>query len=458
MNEIQKKIEQLQEGFLAELFSLLRIPSISSKQEHQSDMRRCADRWCEVLLASGLDKAEVMPSAGNPMVYAEAFYSEKAPTVLVYGHYDVMPEEPLEQWISPPFEPEIRDGIIYARGADDDKGQTMAQVKGFQIAKQLGLVKCNVKILLEGEEEIGSPSLAAFCKEHQELLRCDVILVSDTAMISEAVPSITVGLRGLCYWEIEVTGPNRDLHSGKFGGGVMNPLNALCQIIAKLTDEKGVIQVPHFYDDVVDLTPEERQDIAQQPFDEEAFKKDLEISDVFGEEGYTTVERKSCRPSLDLCGIYGGYTGEGAKTILPSKATAKLSSRLVAQQDYQKIATLMSDYIQQIAPKGVGVKVSYLHGGMPYLCPSSHPVYAIAEKAYQASFGTRPLPTRSGGSIPIISTFEEILGVKSILMGFGLNSNNIHSPNEHFSLYTFSKGIETVAEFYARYGHDGENK
>ena len=451
---IRQYLSEQEERFLSELYSLLRIPSVSSQSEHRPDMDRCAERWRELLLESGFERADIYPTKGNPVVFAEKRYSEDAPTILVYGHYDVMPAEPLEQWKSEPFEPEIRDGLLYGRGTDDDKGQTMTQVKGFEIADRLGLIRCNVKVILEGEEEIGSVNLGDFCREHKELLKCDLILVSDTSMIAVDVPSVTVGLRGICYWEVEVTGPNRDLHSGKFGGAVKNPLNALCSIMAKLQDEEGRITIPGFYDDVVPIDPKEREMMAAIPFDEEAFRKDLDVPSLEGEAGYTTTERKSARPTLDLCGIFGGYTGEGAKTILPSKAAAKVSCRLVANQDHEKIRKAFTEYIQAIAPKGVTVRVNELEGGAPYLFSINHPVYPVVEQAMEAAFGVKPLATRSGGSIPIISTLEEVLGAKSVLMGFGLNSDNIHSPNESFPLECFRKGIETVAQFYARFNHD----
>ncbi|MCI6279341.1 MAG: dipeptidase [Bacteroidales bacterium] len=451
---IRQYIEDQEHRFLEELYSLLRIPSVSSQSEHRPDMEKCADRWRELLLESGFESAEIYRTKGHPVVFAEKRYNEEAPTVLVYGHYDVMPSEPLEEWKSAPFEPEIRDGLLYGRGTDDDKGQTMTQVKGFEIADRLGLLRCNVKVVLEGEEEIGSVNLKDFCKEYRDLLKCDLILVSDTSMIATDIPSVTVGLRGICYWELEVKGPNRDLHSGKFGGAVTNPLNALCQIIADLQDAEGRITIPGFYDDVVPLDPKEREMMARIPFDEEEFRRDLGVSDLSGEAGYTTMERKSGRPTLDVCGIYGGYTGEGAKTILPSKATAKVSSRIVANQDYKKIQRAFTDYVKAIAPSGVTVTVRELEGGSPYLFDIHHPAYRVAEEAMEAAFGVKPLATRSGGSIPIISTLEEVLGAKSILLGFGLNSDNIHSPNESFPLECFRKGIETVAEFYARFNHE----
>lgn len=428
--------------------SLVRIPSVSAKSEHKADMLACAGRWVEILLSSGAGKAEVMPTAGNPVVYAERMVSKDAPTVLVYGHYDVMPPEPLELWTSHPFEPVIRDGRIWARGADDDKGQAMVQVKGFETALKLGLLHCNVKFILEGEEEIGSPSLEAFCTEHKDLLAADVILVSDTSMVSADIPTLTTGLRGLAYWEVEVTGPNRDLHSGHFGGAVANPINVLCQLLAGIIDGNGRITVPGFYNDVEELSPAERAMIAKVPFDEERYKAAIGVGELFGEEGYSTLERNSCRPTFDICGIWGGYTGEGAKTVLPSKAYAKVSCRLVPHQDHKKIEGLFAAYLEGIAPESVKVKVKALHGGQGYVCPVTLPAYQAAEKAMGIAFGQSPLAIRRGGSIPIISTFEEVLGIKTILMGFGLEQNAIHSPNESFPLDFFEKGIETVAEFY----------
>lgn len=452
--KITKYVEDNKERFLEELFEIMRIPSISSQSQHKEDMVRCAEAWRDLLIESGLDRAEVMPTAGHPVVFAEKILSPDLPTVLVYGHYDVMPVEPLELWDSAPFEPEVRDGIIWGRGADDDKGQSMTQVKGLETAIKLGLLKCNVKVLIEGEEEIGSPSLEEFCKNNLELLKSDYILVSDTSLLSMDTPSITTGLRGLAYWEIEVTGPNRDLHSGLYGGAVANPLNELCKLVDKLIDDKGRITIPGFYDDVVEMTAEEREMIAQIPFDKEEFKKSINIPNVQGEEGFSTLERKSARPTLDLCGIWGGYTGEGSKTVLPSKATAKVSSRLVANQDYEKISEALVKYAPTLAPDSVTVKVTPLHGGAPYLCPIDLPIYKVAEEAFEATFGKKPLAVRSGGSIPIIATFERVLGVKSILMGFGLDTDAIHSPNENFPLENLYTGIRTVAEFYARYGHD----
>lgn len=453
MSQIKDYVQEHEGRFLDELFSLIRIPSISAKSEHKGDMVACANRWAEILTSSGLEHVEVMPTQGNPVVYADKIISPDYPTVLVYGHYDVMPAEPLELWKSPAFEPEVRDGYIWARGADDDKGQSMIQVKGFETANKLGLVKCNVKVILEGEEEIGSGSLAPFCEANKEKLKADVILVSDTGMLAKDIPSITTGLRGLCYWEIEVTGPNRDLHSGHYGGAVANPINELCVLMSKMIDEKGRITIPGFYDDVLEISPEERAMIAEAPFNEEEYKKAIDINAVKGEEGYHTLERNSCRPSFDICGIWGGYTGEGAKTVLPSKAYAKVSTRLVANQDYKKISQDFVKYIESIAPDYIKVKVTPHHGGEAYLCPIDMPAYKTAEAAYLETFGKKPLGLRTGGSIPIIATFERILGIKTILMGFGLESDAIHSPNENFPVDLFYKGIETVATFYAKFNH-----
>lgn len=451
MMTIKEYIKEHEGRFLEELFALIRIPSISAKTEHKEDMQRCARYWQEHLQGLGVH-AEVYQTAGNPIVYGEYIIDASAPTVLVYGHYDVMPAEPLELWKSEPFEPEIRDGHIWARGADDDKGQSMTQIKGFETAKALGLLRCNVKFVLEGEEEIGSTHLEGFLTQYKDMLSADVILVSDTSMVSSEVPSLTSGLRGLAYWEIEVTGPNRDLHSGHFGGAVGNPINELCRLIAKVQDEHtGRIQIPGFYDDVVDLTNAEREMIAKVPFSEEAYCKAIDVDAVWGEEGYSTLERNSCRPSFDVCGIWGGYTGEGSKTVLPSKAYAKVSCRLVASQDHHKISQAFIDYIKSIAPKHIRVEVRPMHGGEAYLCPIDLPAYKAAEEAISKSWGVRPLAVRRGGSIPIIAVFERVLGLKTVLMGFGLESNAIHSPNENMSVDIFRKGVEAVAEFYGLY-------
>ena len=394
-----------------------------------------------------------MPSQGNPVVFAQKLVDPSAKTVLVYAHYDVMPAEPLELWTSPPFEPEVRDGHIFARGADDDKGQSFIQVKAFEYLVKNELLKVNVKFIFEGEEEIGSPSLEAFCKEHKELLRADVILVSDTSMLGADLPSLTTGLRGLAYWQVEVTGPNRDLHSGHFGGAVANPINVLCGLLSKVVDEDGRITVPGFYDDVEEVPQAERDMIAKIPFDEEKYKQAIGVKALAGEKGYSTLERNSCRPSFDICGIWGGYTGEGAKTVLPSKAFAKVSCRLVPHQDHRKIEQLMADYLQSLAPDTEQVKVTPLHGGQGYVCPISLPAYRAAEKGFEKAFGRKPLAVRRGGSIPIISTFEQVLGIKTVLMGFGLESNAIHSPNENIPLDILRKGIEAVVEFYLEYAN-----
>ena len=449
--KIREYIEQNFDRFVNEWGSLIAIPSISAKPEHKEDMIRCAERWKELLLAAGAERAEVMPSKGNPIVYAERLIGAEYPTVLVYSHYDVMPAEPLELWKSDPFKAEIRDGRLYARGADDDKGQAMVQAKAFEYLVRQGEMKCNVKFIFEGEEEIGSPSLEAFCEEHKELLKSDIILVSDTSMIGKDTPSITTGLRGLAYWELEVTGPNRDLHSGHFGGAVANPINTLCKMLAKVVDEKGRITIPGFYDKVLPVPAEEREMIKNIPFNLDNYKKAIDVEEVEGEEGYSTLERNSCRPSFDICGIWGGYTGEGSKTVLPSKAYAKVSCRLVANQDHHEISQAFVDYIQSIAPKSVKVKVTPMHGGQGYVCPIDLPAYKAAEAGFEIAFGKKPLAARRGGSIPIISTFEQVLGVKTILMGFGLESNAIHSPNENFDLEVFKNGIVAVTEFYRHY-------
>ena len=448
---IRTYISENEPRMLDELFSLIRIPSISAKPEHHDDMLACAERWRQLLLEAGADEAMVMPSQGNPMVFAQKTVNPKAKTVLIYAHYDVMPAEPLELWKSAPFEPEVRDGHIWARGADDDKGQSFIQVKAFEYLVKNGLLTHNVKFIFEGEEEIGSPSLEAFCQDHREMLKADIILVSDTSMLGADLPSLTTGLRGLAYWEIEVTGPNRDLHSGHFGGAVANPINVLCQMLARVVDADGRITVPGFYDDVEEVPQAERDMIAHIPFDEENYKAAIGVKELFGEKGYSTLERNSCRPSFDVCGIWGGYTGEGSKTVLPSKAHAKVSCRLVPHQDHHKISQLFADYIQSIAPATVQVKVTPMHGGQGYVCPITLPAYKAAEKGFEKAFGRKPLAVRRGGSIPIISTFEQVLGIKTVLMGFGLESNAIHSPNENMPLDILRKGIEAVVEFHLNY-------
>lgn len=448
---IKSYIRDNEPRLLENLFSLIRIPSISALPEHHDDMLKCADRWKELLLAAGADRAEVMPSDGNPLVYAEKLIPGADKTILIYGHYDVMPVEPLELWKSDPFKPEVRDEHIWARGADDDKGQSFIQYAAFEFLVKHNLLRHNVKFILEGEEEIGSPSLETFLAQHRELLKSDIILVSDTSMLAANLPSLTTGLRGIAYWDVEVTGPNHDLHSGHFGGAVANPINVLCEMIAKMTDADGRITIPHFYDDVEELPDAERKMIASIPFDEEKYKRALDVEELRGEKGYSTIERNSCRPSFDVCGIWGGHIGEGSKTVLPSKAYAKLSCRLVPHQDYNKINELFAQYFQSLAPKSVKVKITFSHGGHGYVCPISLPAYKAAEQGFEQAFGKRPLAARRGGSIPIISVFEKVLGVKTILMGFGLESNAIHSPNENFSLDIFRKGIEAVVGFHEAY-------
>lgn len=448
---MKEYIAHHEERFLNELFSLLRIPSISAEPSHHADMLRCADLWRELLLQAGADEAEVMPSDGNPLVFAQKHVSDTAPTVLVYGHYDVMPVAPLELWKSAPFEPEVRDGRIWARGADDDKGQSFLQVKAFEYLVRTGQLRHNVKFILEGEEEIGSPSLHAFLTRHRDLLKSDVILVSDTSMLSEDLPSLTTGLRGLAYWEIEVTGPQRDLHSGHFGGAVANPINVLCEMLAQVVDKDGRISIPHFYDDVQDIPAAEREMIARIPFDEARYKAAIGVKALRGERGYSTIERNACRPSFDVCGIWGGHTGEGSKTVLPSKAYAKVSTRLVPHQQHEVISRLFIDYMASIAPDCVTVKVTPMHGGEGYVCPIDLPAYRAAERGFEQAFGKRPLAVRRGGSIPIISDFEHTLGVKTVLMGFGLESNAIHSPNENFPLSMMRRGIEAIIGFHLHF-------
>ena len=451
MEKVQNYITENKDRFLSELFDLLRIPSISAQSEHKPDMVKCAEWLAAAVVKSGADRAEVMPTEGNPVVYAEKIIDPAAKTVLVYGHYDVMPVDPRNLWNTNPFEPEIKDGRIWGRGADDDKGQLYMHAKAFEAMCETDTLPCNVKFMLEGEEEIGSPSLNAFLKEHKELLKADVILVSDTSMLSAELPSLTTGLRGLAYWQVEVTGPNRDLHSGHFGGAVANPINVLCEMIAKMTDEDGRITIPGFYDDVEDLSKEERDMIASIPFDEENYMKAIGVKALRGEKGYATLERNSCRPSFDVCGIWGGYTQEGSKTVLPSKAFAKVSCRLVAHQEHSKISKMFEEYFTSIAPDCVEVKVTPSHGGEGYVCPITLPAYKAAEKGFEKAFGKKPLAVRRGGSIPIISDFEKILGIKTILMGFGLESDAIHSPNENFRLDIFRKGIEAVIEFHKNF-------
>ncbi len=451
MAEIHQYIEKNKQRFLDELFELIRIPSISSEEKHQPDMIKAAEYWVKLLLEAGTDKAEIMQTTGNPVVYGEKIIDPKLPTVLVYGHYDVMPVDPVDLWENHPFDPVIRNEKIYARGADDDKGQSFIHAKAFEYMVKTGTLPCNIKFMIEGEEEIGSPALVKWCAKQKKRLKADIILVSDTGMIAQDIPSITCGLRGLTYLEVEVTGANRDLHSGIFGGAVANPINILAKMIASMQDENGRITIEGFYDDMEVLSTAERKELNKAPFNLSTYKKALDIRDVCGEAGYTTTERTGIRPTFDVCGIWGGYTGEGAKTVIPSKAYAKISMRLVPGQQHEKIAGLFARHFKSIAPKCVKVKVTPLHGGEAYVSPTDSLAYQAAAKALQTTFGKRPVPVRSGGSIPIIATFEKALGIKSILMGFGLESDAIHSPNENFPLYNLFKGIETIPYFYRNF-------
>lgn len=454
MENIKSYVNQHKERFINELIELLKMPSISADSAYSQDVLNTADAVKEALEKAGCNKVEICDTPGYPIVYGEKIIDSTLPTVLVYGHYDVQPADPIELWESPPFDPVIKktelhpDGAIYARGSCDDKGQMYMHVKALEYMTQTGNLPCNVKFMIEGEEEIGSSSLAWFVKQNQEKLANDVILISDTGMISNTQPSITTGLRGLSYVEVEVTGPNRDLHSGLYGGAVANPINILTKMIASLHDENNHITIPGFYDKVEDLTAEERAEMAKAPFSLEAYKKALNIDQVYGETGYTTNERNSIRPTLDVNGIWGGYTGEGAKTVIASKAYAKISMRLVPNQDWNEITELFTKHFLSIAPPSVKVKVTPHHGGQGYVTPIDNVGYKAASKAYEDTFGVTPIPQRSGGSIPIVALFEKELKSKTILMGFGLDSDAIHSPNEHFGLFNYLKGIETIPLFY----------
>ena len=436
------------ERFLNELLDLLRIPSVSAKTEHKEDMIACAESVKNSLLEAGADQAMIIETDGHPIVYGEKMTDPALPTVLVYGHYDVQPADPLELWHSGPFDPIIKDGKIFARGACDDKGQFYMHVKALELMVKTNILKTNIKFCIEGEEEIGSPNLAKFVQANRELLKCDVILISDTAMISMDTPSIDTGVRGLSYIEVEVTGPNRDLHSGVYGGAVANPATILAKMIASCHDENNHITIPGFYDDVLEASVEERTLLAKAPFNETAYAKDLGIDVVYGEKGYSTHERTGIRPTLEVNGIWGGYTGEGSKTVLPSKATAKISARLVPNQSSTKITAMLLEHFKKIAPPGVSVKTTEHHGGEPYLTPIDSKAYQAASKAIEKSFGEIPVPVRGGGSIPICSLFEKELGVKIVFMGFGLDSDNLHSPNEKYDLFNYYKGIETIPYFH----------
>lgn len=448
METLKSYIETNKDRFLNELFGLIRIPSISSESEHKDDMVKTAQYLVDQLMQAGVDKAEIMPTTGHPVVFAEKIIDPAKPTILVYGHYDVMPVDPLELWHSPPFEPEIREGKIFARGAVDDKGQLFMQVKAFEYLNSTNQLQFNVKWIIEGEEEMGSPALGKWLPLNKELLKADLILVSDTSMIAIDIPSITVGLRGLAYMEVEVTGPNKDLHSGLYGGAVANPANVLAKMIASLHDENNHITIPGFYDDVLEISLDERADMSRAPFNLDEYKQKLDITETNCEKGFTVNECTGIRPTLDVNGIWSGYTGEGSKTVLPSKAFAKISMRLVPHQDPHVIATLFAQHMESIAPDYVKVKVVEHHGGYPYVSPTDTAAYRAASKAYETTYGIKPIPVRSGGSIPIISTFEQVLGIKSILMGFGLDTDAAHSPNENYHLECFFKGIETITWFY----------
>jgi acetylornithine deacetylase/succinyl-diaminopimelate desuccinylase-like protein len=454
---IKNYIEQHKERFLNELLDLLKIPSISAKSDYKADVLKTAEAVKQRLIEAGADKVEVSPSKGNPIVYGEKIINPSLPTVIVYGHYDVQPAEPLDLWDSPPFEPVIKktavhpDGAIFARGACDDKGQMYMHVKAFESMMKTNTLPCNVKFMIEGEEEVGSPSLGPWIIENKARLKGDVILISDTSMIANDTPSIDTGLRGLAYMEVEVTGPNRDLHSGVYGGAVANPINVLCKLIADCHDENKHITIPGFYDKVVELSAAERNEMAKAPFNLDDFKNDLNVKDVMGEKNYSTIERTGIRPTLDVNGIWGGYTGEGAKTVLPSKAFAKISMRLVPDQNSQQISDLFQKHFESVAPKSVTVKVKPHHGGEPVVVSTESKGYQAASKAMETTFGKKPVPTRGGGSIPIVALFKKELGLDSILFGFGLDSDALHSPNEHYGLFNYYKGIETIPLFYSNF-------
>ncbi len=457
MQHTQSYINANKEVFLEELLALLRIPSVSADPAYADDVRKTAQFVADKLQDAGADKVQLFETAGYPIVYGEKMVDASLPTILIYGHYDVQPPDPVELWDSPPFEPIIKktklhpDGAIFARGACDDKGQAYMHVKAFQAMMDKGELPCNVKFMIEGEEEVGSENLGIFCKEKAEMLACDVVLLSDTSVIANDIPSITVGLRGLSYVEVEVVGPNKDLHSGVYGGAVGNPVNILCEMIASLKDENNKISIPGFYDDVVIVNEADRAKMNEAPFSLEQYKESLSVDSVHGEKGYTVLEQTSIRPTLDVNGIWGGYIGEGAKTVLPSKANAKISMRLVPNQDPDTITALFQSHFESIAPESVKVTVTPHHGGMPAVTPTDTLEYKAAAMAMKQTYGKDPIPQRGGGSIPIVALFEEVFGVKSVLLGFGLNSDDIHSPNEHYGLFNYYRGIETIPYFYQYY-------
>jgi len=457
MEHIKNYINENKDRFINELIELLRIPSISADPAYKENVLDCADAVAKAVKDAGADNIQICETAGYPIVYGDKIIDPNLPTVLVYGHYDVQPADPLELWKSGPFEPVIKntdihpEGAIFARGACDDKGQFYMHVKAFELMMNTNTLPCNLKFMIEGEEEIGSENLEVFVKANKKKLKCDAILISDTGIISNDTPSITTGLRGLSYMEVEITAPNRDLHSGLYGGAVANPINILSEMIAKMKDENNHITIPGFYDNVLELSVEEKEDIARAPFSLDAYKKALDLSDIHGEKGYTTMERTGIRPTLDVNGIWGGYIGEGAKTVIASKAYAKISMRLVPNQSDEEITEKFTKYFEHVAPKSVTVKVSPHHGGEPYVSPTDIPAYIAASKAMETTYGKRPVPVKSGGSIPIVALFEKELGVKSILLGFGLDSDAIHSPNEHYGIFNYLKGIETIPHFFANY-------
>jgi acetylornithine deacetylase/succinyl-diaminopimelate desuccinylase-like protein len=457
MSNIQQYIDQNKGRFLDELLEMLRIPSVSADPAFKADVARNADFVAQSLKEAGCAKVEIFQTEGHPIVFGEHIIDVDLPTVLVYGHYDVQPADPIDLWHSPPFEPIIKktelhpEGAIFARGSCDDKGQFFMHVKAFEAMMQTNSLPCNVKFMIEGEEEIGSKHLGDFCKAHTDMLSCDVILISDTSVIANDVPSLTVGLRGLSYVEVEVTGPNKDLHSGVYGGAVANPVQVLCDMLASLKDSNKHITIPGFYDDVLEVSAADRKAMNEAPFDRNNYMKALDVKDTMGEAGYTILEQTSIRPTLEINGMWGGYIGEGAKTVLPSKAFAKISMRLVPNQSSEKITHLFKTYFESIAPPSVKVEVRPHHGGEAAVTPSDTPEYMAAAKAMEITYGKTPIPVRGGGSIPIVALFEKVLGVKTILMGFGLDSDDIHSPNEHYGLFNFYKGIETIPYFFAEY-------
>jgi acetylornithine deacetylase/succinyl-diaminopimelate desuccinylase-like protein len=453
MKEVSEYIKANKSRFINELIELLKIPSISADSAYKGDVMNAAESVRKSLEEAGAHNTELCQTAGFPVVYGEKMIDPSKPTILVYGHYDVQPADPLELWDSPPFEPVIKDEKIYARGACDDKGQMFMHVKAFELMMRTNQLPCNVKFIIEGEEEVGSANLESFITEYKEKLKADIILISDTSMLSMENPSITTGLKGLSYIEVEVTGPNRDLHSGVYGGAVANPINILCEMIASLKDENNYITIPGFYDNVLEASAKERELMGKTPFDLNDYKAKLGIDEVHGEAGYTTIERKGIRPTLDVNGMWGGYIGEGAKTVLPSKASAKISMRLVPNQSDEEITAKFKKHFESIAPKSVKVNVRPHHGGEPYVMPIDIPEYAAASEAIVKAFGKTPVPVRAGGSIPIVALFEEVLGLKSILLGFGLDTDAIHSPNEHYGIENFLKGIETISYFYESYSN-----